>query len=65
MMANWDLHPLVRDLRRLQPRLVLVAGANDSGVPPEQAPGSGHWCPPRRSKPSPASAIWPTRSART
>lgn len=37
MMANWDLHPLVRDLRRLEPRLVLVAGAKDSAVPPEQA----------------------------
>jgi magnesium chelatase accessory protein len=37
MMANWDLHPLVRDLRRLEPGLVLVAGAKDSAIPPEQA----------------------------
>ena len=37
MMANWDLHPLVRDLRRLEPRLVLVAGAADRAIPPEQS----------------------------
>jgi magnesium chelatase accessory protein len=37
MMANWDLHPLIRDLRRLEPRLLLVAGAKDSAVPPDQA----------------------------
>jgi len=37
MMANWDLHPLVRDLRRLEPRLVLVAGAADRAIPSEQA----------------------------
>lgn len=34
MMANWDLQPLARDLRRLPCRLVLVVGANDRTVPP-------------------------------
>lgn len=37
MMANWDLHPLVRDLRRLEPRLVLAVASGDTAVPPEQA----------------------------
>ena len=37
MMANWDLHPLVRDLRRLEPHLVLVAGSKDTAIPPEQS----------------------------
>ena len=33
MMANWDLEPLKRDLPRLKPRLVLVAGTNDQTIP--------------------------------
>ena len=37
MMAQWDLVPLVRDLPRLAPRLLLVAGAADRSVPPAQA----------------------------
>lgn len=37
MMANWDLDPLLRDLPRLRPRLVLVVGAADRAVPPTQA----------------------------
>ncbi|NGM21525.1 alpha/beta fold hydrolase [Roseomonas stagni] len=37
MMANWDLVPLLRDLPRLAPRLVLVVGAKDRAVPPAQA----------------------------
>ena len=37
MMANWDLDVLARDLPRLETRLLLLAGANDLTVPPEQA----------------------------
>lgn len=37
LMANWDLHPLVRDLPRLAPHLVLVAGSRDRMVPPAEA----------------------------
>jgi magnesium chelatase accessory protein len=37
MMANWDLHPLVRDLPRLQADLVLVAATNDRAIPPSIA----------------------------
>lgn len=37
MMANWDLMPLLRDLPRLAPDLLLVVGANDRAVPPAQA----------------------------
>jgi len=37
MMANWDLAPLVRDLPRLQPLLVLVVGSRDRTIPPEDA----------------------------
>jgi magnesium chelatase accessory protein len=37
MMANWDLVPLLRDLPRLEPRLVLVVGSQDRSVPPAQA----------------------------
>lgn len=37
MMAHWDLLPLLRDLPRLQARLLLVVGANDRAVPPAQA----------------------------
>jgi magnesium chelatase accessory protein len=37
MMANWDLRPMIEDLPRLQPRLVLVAFTNDKTVPPAEA----------------------------
>jgi len=37
MMAQWDLHPLLRDLGRLEVPLLLVVGANDRAVPPAQA----------------------------
>ncbi len=37
LMANWDLRPLVRDLPKLAPRLVLVTGGNDGMVPPHEA----------------------------
>jgi magnesium chelatase accessory protein len=37
MMANWELQPLQRDLRRLKPRLLLVVGANDRTIPPDNA----------------------------
>jgi magnesium chelatase accessory protein len=37
LMAHWDLRPLVRDLPRLAPRLILVSGGNDGMVPPSEA----------------------------
>lgn len=37
MMANWDLRPLMRDLPRLEPGLLLVAGENDRTIPPSKA----------------------------
>ena len=37
MMAHWDLAPLVRDLGRLEPKLLLVAGGNDAAISPAQA----------------------------
>jgi magnesium chelatase accessory protein len=37
MMANWDLRPLLRDLPRLHPNLLLVVGANDRTIPPAKA----------------------------
>ncbi|SDD88938.1 alpha/beta fold hydrolase BchO [Belnapia rosea] len=37
MMAHWDLHPLLRDLRRLKPPLVLLVGGADRTVPPADA----------------------------
>ena len=37
LMANWDLHPLVRDLPRLASDLILVTGSRDGMVPPAQA----------------------------
>jgi magnesium chelatase accessory protein len=57
MMANWDLEPLLRDLPRLKPLLVLVAADGDRAIPPsvarkvreiqpkaviERVPGLGH-----------------------
>jgi magnesium chelatase accessory protein len=37
MMANWDLLPLLRDLPRLKPQLILAVAQNDRTVPPAQA----------------------------
>jgi magnesium chelatase accessory protein len=37
MMANWDLAPLVRDLPRLSPKLLLIAGDGDRAIPPADA----------------------------
>ena len=37
MMANWELVPLLHDLPRLKPRLILVVGSRDRAVPPQQA----------------------------
>ena len=36
MMANWDVNPLLRDLPRLAPKLVLVVADKDLTVPPAQ-----------------------------
>jgi magnesium chelatase accessory protein len=38
MMANWRLEPLLADLPRLAPRLLLIVGANDRAVSPAEAP---------------------------
>jgi magnesium chelatase accessory protein len=37
MMADWDLKPLVRDLPRLRPPLLLVVGTKDRAIPPDDA----------------------------
>lgn len=37
MMAHWDLAPLVPDLGRLEPALLLVVGQDDRLIPPAQA----------------------------
>ena len=37
MMANWDLHPLVRDLPKLEPNLLLIAASGDRAIPPDVA----------------------------
>ncbi|WP_376097090.1 alpha/beta fold hydrolase BchO [Roseomonas sp. CCTCC AB2023176] len=37
MMAHWDLRPLLLDLPRLRPALLLVVGARDRAVPPADA----------------------------
>jgi magnesium chelatase accessory protein len=37
MMANWDLRPLVRDLPRLEPALLLIAASNDRAISPDVA----------------------------
>ncbi len=37
MMANWNLHPLQRDLPALACPLLLLAAAGDTAVPPAQA----------------------------
>jgi magnesium chelatase accessory protein len=45
MMAQWDLHPLLRDLDRLHVPLLLVVGENDRAVPPAQAARVGEIVP--------------------
>jgi magnesium chelatase accessory protein len=37
MMASWDLRPLLHDLPRLKPDLLLVVGANDRTIAPAKA----------------------------
>jgi magnesium chelatase accessory protein len=37
MMANWDLRPMVEELPRLVPKLLLVAPCEDKTVPPTEA----------------------------
>jgi magnesium chelatase accessory protein len=37
MMASWDLAPVLRDLTRLQPKLLLLAGETDKAIPPADA----------------------------
>jgi magnesium chelatase accessory protein len=37
MMANWDLEPLVADLPRLRPRLLMIVGGNDRTIAPDDA----------------------------
>jgi len=37
MMANWRLEPLLADLPRLAPRLLLIVGANDRAISPANA----------------------------
>jgi magnesium chelatase accessory protein len=37
MMAHWDLEPLLTDLPRLQPALLLIVGSNDRTIAPEEA----------------------------
>lgn len=37
MMAHWDLHPLLRELKRLAPPLILLVGGADRTVPPADA----------------------------
>ena len=37
MMANWDLAPLVRELPRLRPRVLLLTGSADRTLPPSTA----------------------------
>ena len=58
MMAQWDLHALVRDLPRLQTPLTLVVGGRDRAIPAVRArSGCAVCCRPRalspaRSRPS-------------
>ena len=37
MMANWDLHPLLRDLPKLKAELLLIAASQDRAIPPDVA----------------------------
>ena len=48
MMANWDLHALLRDLPRLAPSLVLLVGTGDRAVRPADAERLRHILPAAR-----------------
>jgi magnesium chelatase accessory protein len=37
MMAHWDLRPLVAELPKLSPSLLLIVGENDRAIPPADA----------------------------
>ena len=37
LMANWDLRSMVRDMAKLEPRLILVTGSKDGMVPSAEA----------------------------
>ncbi len=37
MMATWDLHPLINDLPKLKPELMLIVGGQDKAVSPKEA----------------------------
>jgi magnesium chelatase accessory protein len=37
MMASWDLAPVLRDLPRLKPKLLLLVGEADKAIPPADA----------------------------
>ena len=37
MMAHWDLEPLMRDMPRFSPKLLLVVGGKDRLIPPSDA----------------------------
>ena len=37
MMARWELHSFARQLGQLKPQLVLIAGGNDTAIPPDDA----------------------------
>ncbi|MDJ0943136.1 MAG: alpha/beta fold hydrolase [Kiloniellales bacterium] len=45
MMANWNLEPLNRDLRRLAPELLLIVGESDLAIPPATAEKVGRMVP--------------------
>lgn len=54
MMANWNLAPLVRDLPRLKPKLLLIAAANDKAISPEVAARVHALVPQAQVRPMPA-----------
>ncbi len=65
MMANWRLEPLLADLPRLAPRLLLIVGANDRAVSPADAPRlAARLARARASKRCRTSAISRTRKTR-
>lgn len=45
MMANWDLQPLAEDLPDLTAPMLLLAGANDTAIPPVQSREVGAMIP--------------------
>ena len=42
MMANWDLHELMRDLPFLEATLAMIVGDNDKTIPPRDAERLSH-----------------------